>query len=49
MAAKPGRVIDIIDSPFAGHGGAGDDLRSRPEFGQVRHFVWQRLRPQLAI
>jgi NitT/TauT family transport system ATP-binding protein len=49
MAAKPGRVIDIIDSPFAGHGGAGDDLRSRAEFGEVRHSVWQRLRPQLAI
>lgn len=48
MATKPGRVIDIIDSPFAGHDGGGDDLRSRPEFGQVRHRIRQRLRPQLA-
>jgi NitT/TauT family transport system ATP-binding protein len=48
MAAKPGRVIDIIDSPFAGHAGGEDDLRSKPEFGRVRHHIWQRLRPQLA-
>jgi len=48
MAAKPGRVIDMIDNPFAGHGGGGDDLRSRPEFGQVRHHIWKQLRPQLA-
>jgi NitT/TauT family transport system ATP-binding protein len=48
MGAKPGRIIDIIDSPFAGHGGAKDDLRSRPEFGRARHHIWQRLRPQLA-
>ena len=47
MAAKLGRVIDMIDSPSAGHD-REDDLRSRPEFGHVRHHIWQRLRPQLA-
>jgi NitT/TauT family transport system ATP-binding protein len=48
MGTKPGRIIDIIDSPFAGHGGTEEDLRSRPEFGRARHHIWQRLRPQLA-
>jgi NitT/TauT family transport system ATP-binding protein len=47
MAARPGRVIDILDVPFAGHGGT-DDLRSRPEFGQLRHHIWKQLRPQAA-
>ena len=47
MAARPGRVIDILDVPFAGHGGT-DDLRSRPEFGQLRHLIWKQLRPQAA-
>ena len=47
MAARPGRVIDIFDVPFAGHGGT-DDLRSRPEFGQLRHHIWKQLRPQAA-
>jgi len=47
MAARPGRVIDMFDVPFAGHGGT-DDLRSRPEFGQLRHHIWKQLRPQAA-
>jgi NitT/TauT family transport system ATP-binding protein len=47
MAARPGRVIDMLDVPFAGHGGT-DDLRSRPEFGQLRHHIWKQLRPQAA-
>ena len=47
MAARPGRVIDILDVPFAGHGGI-DDLRSLPEFGQLRHHIWKQLRPQAA-
>jgi len=47
MAARPGRVIDIFDVPFAGHGGI-DDLRSLPEFGQLRHHIWKQLRPQAA-
>jgi NitT/TauT family transport system ATP-binding protein len=47
MSARPGRVIDILDSPFVGHG-AADDLRSSPQFGQLRHRIWQQLRPQAA-
>ena len=43
MTSRPGRISDLIDvdlDPVP-----GEDVRSDPEFGRLRHRVWSRSSP----
>ncbi|HTT79035.1 MAG TPA: ABC transporter ATP-binding protein [Stellaceae bacterium] len=46
MSARPGRILDIIDIPLGPRRG-DDDLRSSPDFMQLRHRIWRMLRGQI--
>jgi NitT/TauT family transport system ATP-binding protein len=46
MTSRPGRVKDIIDIPFAGRS-KEEDLRADPEFGHLRHEIWELLRDEV--
>ncbi|MET3910012.1 NitT/TauT family transport system ATP-binding protein [Bradyrhizobium sp. S3.3.6] len=46
MTSRPGRIKQIIDIPDVLRS-ADDDVRSRPEFGRVRHEVWSLLREEV--
>jgi len=45
MTSRPGRIKTIIDIPASLK--YGEDVRSRPEYGAVRHEVWSRLRDEV--
>jgi NitT/TauT family transport system ATP-binding protein len=45
MTSRPGRIKTIIDIPESLR--FGEDVRSRPEYGAVRHEVWSRLRDEV--
>jgi ABC-type nitrate/sulfonate/bicarbonate transport system ATPase subunit len=45
MTSRPGRIKTIIDIPESLK--YGDHVRSRPEYGAVRHEVWSRLRDEV--
>jgi NitT/TauT family transport system ATP-binding protein len=46
MSTRPGRILDIVDIPLGPRRG-DDDLRSSPEFAELRHRVWTLLRGQV--
>jgi NitT/TauT family transport system ATP-binding protein len=46
MSARPGRILNVIDIPL-GQRKRDDDLRSSPEFAQLRHHIWTLLREQV--
>jgi NitT/TauT family transport system ATP-binding protein len=46
MTSRPGRIKRIIDNPLAGRP-ADEDIRSTPEFGRLRHEVWELLRDEV--
>ncbi len=43
MTTRPGRILDILDVPL-GSRRRDEDLRSSPEFVQLRHRIWTMLR-----
>jgi len=45
MTSRPGRIKQIIDNPLAGRP-KGEDVRATPEFGRLRHEVWELLRDE---
>ena len=45
MTSRPGRIKTIIDIPESLK--YGEDVRSRPEYGAVRHEVWSGLRDEV--
>jgi len=45
MTSRPGRIKTIIEIPESLK--YGDDVRSRPEYGPVRHQVWSGLRDEV--
>jgi NitT/TauT family transport system ATP-binding protein len=45
MTSRPGRIKTMIDIPESLK--FGEDVRSRPEYGAVRHEVWSRLRDEV--
>jgi len=45
MTSRPGRIKTIIEVPESLK--YGEDVRSRPEYGPVRHEVWSRLRDEV--
>ena len=47
MTSRPGRIKQIIDIPDELHSET-EDVRSLPEFGQVRHEVWTLLREEVS-
>ena len=46
MTSRPGRIKEIVEVPKELREG-GDDIRSLPEFGRVRHHVWSLLRDEV--
>jgi NitT/TauT family transport system ATP-binding protein len=46
MTTRPGRILDILDIPL-GPRSRVEDVRSSPEFAQLRHRLWTLLRSQL--
>jgi NitT/TauT family transport system ATP-binding protein len=46
MTSRPGRIKTLIEVPESVRAG-GDDTRSLPEFGQLRHHVWSVLRDEV--
>jgi NitT/TauT family transport system ATP-binding protein len=46
MTSRPGRIKKLVDIPEVFRSEA-DDVRSLPEFGQVRHEVWSLLREEV--
>jgi NitT/TauT family transport system ATP-binding protein len=45
MTTRPGRILDIVEVSL-GPRSRDDDLRSTPEFAQLRHRIWTMLREQ---
>lgn len=46
MTSRPGRIKRVIDVPHAlKH--SGDDFRSTPQFGELRHEIWTSLREEV--
>jgi NitT/TauT family transport system ATP-binding protein len=48
LAAKPGRVKEIIDVPFAGERADLPILRGSPQFQEIRQRIWQLIGNQPA-
>jgi NitT/TauT family transport system ATP-binding protein len=48
MTSRPGRIKEIVEVPVSLRE-AGDDVRSLPEFGRVRHHVWSLLRDETKL
>ncbi|MDA9506731.1 ABC transporter ATP-binding protein [Bradyrhizobium sp. CCBAU 11386] len=46
MTSRPGRIKQVIEIPASLRNEA-DDVRSLPEFGQVRHEIWSQLRDEV--
>ncbi|MBB4264120.1 ABC transporter ATP-binding protein [Bradyrhizobium sp. CIR3A] len=46
MTSRPGRIKQIVDVPEALRS-ESEDVRSLPEFGQIRHEVWSSLREEV--
>jgi NitT/TauT family transport system ATP-binding protein len=46
MTSRPGRIKEIVDVPSELRDG-GEDIRSSPSFGRVRHHVWSLLRDEV--
>ncbi|WOH83398.1 ABC transporter ATP-binding protein [Bradyrhizobium sp. BEA-2-5] len=46
MTSRPGRIKEIVDIPAALRS-EDEDVRSLPEFGQVRHEIWSLLREEV--
>ncbi|SFP77883.1 NitT/TauT family transport system ATP-binding protein [Bradyrhizobium sp. Ghvi] len=46
MTSLPGRIKEVVDIPVSLRG-ESDDVRSLPEFGHVRHEVWNLLREEV--
>lgn len=46
MTSRPGRIKRVIDIPPE-LSSKDEDVRSRPEFGRVRHEVWSALREEV--
>ncbi|SFN63893.1 NitT/TauT family transport system ATP-binding protein [Bradyrhizobium sp. Rc3b] len=46
MTSRPGRIKQIVDIPETLHK-ENEDVRSLPEFGQIRHEVWSSLRDEV--
>lgn len=46
MTARPGRIKQIIHNPLAGRQ-TGEDIRAAPEFGRLRHEIWELLRGEV--
>ncbi|MDA9413890.1 ABC transporter ATP-binding protein [Bradyrhizobium sp. CCBAU 25360] len=46
MTSRPGRIKQLIEIPASLRNEA-DDVRSLPEFGQVRHEIWSQLRDEV--
>jgi NitT/TauT family transport system ATP-binding protein len=46
MSSRPGRIKEVLSIPpdFK----TGDDVRARPEFGQLRHEIWRLLREEVS-
>lgn len=46
MTSRPGRIKQVIDNPLAGPR-TNEDIRSAPEFGRLRHEIWELLRDEV--
>jgi len=46
MTSRPGRINKVIDNPLAGPR-TNEDIRSTPEFGRLRHEIWELLRDEV--
>jgi NitT/TauT family transport system ATP-binding protein len=48
MTSRPGRIKQVVDVPtdFRKH---AEDIRSAPEFGQIRHQIWTLLRDEMLV
>ncbi|MET0339996.1 MAG: ABC transporter ATP-binding protein [Polyangiales bacterium] len=46
MTSRPGRIKEVIDIPSVLRR-PDEDVRSLPEFGQVRHHIWELLREEV--
>jgi NitT/TauT family transport system ATP-binding protein len=46
MSAWPGHIKEIIDIPASLRSG-DEDVRSLPEFGQLRHYIWTLLQDEV--
>lgn len=47
MTSRPGTIKEIIDIPIDTRG-AEEDIRSLPEFGELRHQIWGLLREEVS-
>jgi NitT/TauT family transport system ATP-binding protein len=48
MTSRPGRIKQIVDVPTDFRKNA-EDIRSAPEFGQIRHEIWTLLRDEVLV
>jgi NitT/TauT family transport system ATP-binding protein len=48
MTSRPGRIKCIVDVPTEFRK-RSDDIRSAPEFGQIRHEIWSLLRDEVLV
>jgi NitT/TauT family transport system ATP-binding protein len=46
ITSRPGSIKQIVDNPLAGRP-ASEDVRATPEFGRLRHEVWELLRDEM--
>lgn len=42
MTSRPGRIKDVLDIPSSLKA-KGEDIRSHPEYGKIRHQIWSQL------
>jgi NitT/TauT family transport system ATP-binding protein len=47
MTSRPGRIKQIVDIPDSLHAGT-PDVRSLPQFGELRHEIWSLLHDEVA-
>ncbi|EFM11544.1 ABC transporter related protein [Paenibacillus curdlanolyticus YK9] len=47
MTSRPGTIKQVIDIPVHVNG-AEEDIRSLPEFGELRHEIWELLRDEVS-
>ena len=48
MSPRPGRIKEVLDMPW-GWPRTPDSVRSDPRFADLRAYIWQQLRPALAM
>jgi NitT/TauT family transport system ATP-binding protein len=46
MSARPGRVMEIVDTRF---GGRGAEVMDTPEFNQIARHIWDRVRDEAML